>query len=214
MRRRGGHRRRRRQLRGPGGGVSRADRQARAHAGPRRTGWPTRCRAISIRRIEDNPAIVLRTHTEIVALEGNGHLERVRWRDNRTGSVETHDIRHVFMMTGAVPNTRWLDRCVVLDDKGFIKTGPDLSQDDLAAAGWPLTRPPYLLETSRPGRLCGRRCARRQHQARRLRRRRGINCRRLRPSGASPVNRTSVPAQNPRLQRQHAVGAPGHPRIR
>ena len=104
-----------------------------------------------IRRIEDNPAIILRTRAQIVALEGNGHLERVRWRDDRSGGLETNDIRHVFMMTGAVPNTRWLQRCVVLDDKGFIKTGPDLSQNDLAAAGWPLTRPPYLLETSRPG---------------------------------------------------------------
>ena len=104
-----------------------------------------------IRRIEDNPAIVLRAHTQIVALEGNGHLERVRWRDDRSGNVETNDIRHVFMMTGAVPNTSWLERCVALDAKGFIKTGPDLSQDDLAAAGWPLTRSPYLLETSRPG---------------------------------------------------------------
>jgi thioredoxin reductase (NADPH) len=104
-----------------------------------------------IRRIEDNPAIVLRTHTQIVTLEGNGHLERVGWRDEGSGDVEMNDIRHVFMMTGAVPNTGWLKRCVALDDKGFIKTGPDLSQDDLAAAGWPLKRPPYLLETSRPG---------------------------------------------------------------
>ena len=104
-----------------------------------------------IRRIEDNPAISLRTHTEIVALEGNGHLERVRWRENQSGDVETRDIRHVFVMTGAVPNTHWLERCVVLDDNGFIKTGPDLSPDDLAAAAWPLPRPPYLLETSRPG---------------------------------------------------------------
>ena len=38
-----------------------------------------------VRRIEDNPAIVLRTRTEIVALEGNGRLERVQWRDDRTG---------------------------------------------------------------------------------------------------------------------------------
>jgi thioredoxin reductase (NADPH) len=104
-----------------------------------------------IRRIEDNPAIGLLTRTEIVALEGNGHLERVRWRDNRNGNVEPHDVRHVFMMTGAVPNTRWLERCLVLDDKGFIKTGPELSQADLSAAGWPLNRPPHLLETSRPG---------------------------------------------------------------
>jgi thioredoxin reductase (NADPH) len=104
-----------------------------------------------IRRIEENPAILLRTHTQIVALEGNGRLERMRCRDDRTGHVETHDIRHVFMMTGATPNTRWLDRCIALDTKGFVKTGPDLSSDELAAAEWPLTRPPYLLETSRPG---------------------------------------------------------------
>jgi thioredoxin reductase (NADPH) len=104
-----------------------------------------------VRRIEDNPAVDLLTRTEVVALEGNGHLERVRWRDHRTGSVETHEVRHVFMMTGAVPNTRWVERCLALDDKGFIKTGSDLSQGDLAAAGWPLTRPPFLLETSRPG---------------------------------------------------------------
>ena len=54
-------------------------------------------------------------------------------------------------MTGAAPNTRWLDGCVVLDAKAFIKTGPDLSLDDLHAARWPLARPPHLLETSLPG---------------------------------------------------------------
>jgi thioredoxin reductase (NADPH) len=104
-----------------------------------------------IRRIEENPAIVLRTSTEIVALEGHDHLERVRWRDHRTGSIETHAIGHVFVMTGAIPNTRWLDGCVALDAQGFIKTGPDLSPDDLAAAHWPLARAPHLLETSLPG---------------------------------------------------------------
>jgi thioredoxin reductase (NADPH) len=104
-----------------------------------------------IRRIEENPAIVLRTQTQIVGLEGNGTLERVRWRDERTGEIETHNIRHVFMMTGAVPNTGWLENCIALDERGFAKTGPDLSQDELVAAKWPLARPPYLLETSRPG---------------------------------------------------------------
>jgi thioredoxin reductase (NADPH) len=105
-----------------------------------------------IRRIEENPEkIVLRSQTEIVALEGDRHLERVQWRDSRTGSLQANDIGHVFMMTGAVPNTGWVEGCVALDAKGFIKTGPDLSPADLAAAGWPLTRSPYLLETSRPG---------------------------------------------------------------
>ena len=104
-----------------------------------------------IRRIEDHPAIVRHVHTEIVTLEGNGHLERVGWRDNQTGGVETHGIRHVFTMTGAVPSTHWLDGCVALDDKGFIKTGPGLLPEDLATARWPLARAPHLLETSLPG---------------------------------------------------------------
>ena len=60
-------------------------------------------------------------------------------------------IQHVFVMAGALPNTRWLDGCVALDGSGFVKTGSDLSKDDLAAARWPLSRPPHLLETSRPG---------------------------------------------------------------
>lgn len=102
-----------------------------------------------IRRIEENPKIVLRTNTEIVALEGAEHLERVRWRDE-SGNVETRDVRHVFLMTGALPATRWLNGCVTLDGKNFVKTGPDLSESDLAAARWPLPRAPYLLETSLP----------------------------------------------------------------
>jgi thioredoxin reductase (NADPH) len=104
-----------------------------------------------IRRIEQTPAIVLRTNTEIVALEGTNHLERVIWRDDQVGKLESHDIKHVFVMTGAIPSTEWLTGCVALDAKGFIKTGPDLSLDELTAAHWPLARSPHLLETSLPG---------------------------------------------------------------
>lgn len=104
-----------------------------------------------IARIEDNPKITLHSRTEVTELEGNGRLERVLWRNNDTGKSELHDIRHVFVMTGASPNTGWLNSCVLLDDKGFIKTGRDLLPDELAHAHWPLARPPYLLETSMPG---------------------------------------------------------------
>ena len=104
-----------------------------------------------IRRIEESPVITLRTHTEITALEGSEHLERVRWRNRETGAAESRDIRHVFVMTGAAPSTQWLNGCVVLDAQGFIKTGPDLTHEDLIGAHWPLARPPHLLETSRPG---------------------------------------------------------------
>jgi thioredoxin reductase (NADPH) len=103
-----------------------------------------------IRRIEENPSIVLHTRTEMVRLEGNGHLEQVSWR-NQAKEIETHDIRHVFVMAGAIPNTGWLQGCVALDDKGFVRTGADLSPAELTAAKWPRARPPYLLETTLPG---------------------------------------------------------------
>jgi thioredoxin reductase (NADPH) len=102
-----------------------------------------------IRRIEENPRIALRVRTELVGLEGAGRLQRVRWRSD--GAVESHEVAHAFIMTGATPSTRWLDGRVTLDASGFIKTGPDLTPDELAAAHWPLARPPYLLETSLPG---------------------------------------------------------------
>ena len=50
-----------------------------------------------------------------------------------------------------IPRRWWLDGCIALDEKGFVKTGPDLSSDDLGKARWALSQPPYLLETSRPG---------------------------------------------------------------
>jgi thioredoxin reductase (NADPH) len=104
-----------------------------------------------IRRIENSPTITLRPQTEIMALEGDNHLNSAYWRNGKTGQTEKHEISHIFVMTGADPNTRWLNGCMALDSKGFIKTGSDLLPEDLGAAGWPLTRPPYLLETSLPG---------------------------------------------------------------
>jgi thioredoxin reductase (NADPH) len=103
-----------------------------------------------IRRIEETPTIQVRTRTEIVAFEGTEHLERVQWRDG-TGAITSHDLKHVFLMTGAGANTGWLKGCVTLDEKGFVKTGSDLTKEDLAAARWPADRSPYLLETSLPG---------------------------------------------------------------
>jgi thioredoxin reductase (NADPH) len=104
-----------------------------------------------IRRIENTPNITVHYRTEIVALEGGERLERVRWRNNATGAEEEHAIGHVFVMTGAVPNTQWLQGCVSTDDKGFVKTGSDLHAAERAEWGWPLVRDPYHFETSRPG---------------------------------------------------------------
>jgi thioredoxin reductase (NADPH) len=112
----------------------------------RRSGLADTMSRYLIQRIEESANVAVRPYHEVAALEGGEHLERVQVRDNRTGETEAHAVRHLFLMTGATPNTGWLKGCVALDEKGFVKTGPDLSRDDLAA--WPSARPPHLLETS------------------------------------------------------------------
>lgn len=104
-----------------------------------------------IRRIEENPAITLHVRTEIAVLEGADRLERVGWRTAGNPQVQMRDIGSVFLMTGAVPNTAWLQGCVKMDDKGFVCAGAELVPEDLAGSGWPLARAPYLMETSLPG---------------------------------------------------------------
>jgi thioredoxin reductase (NADPH) len=98
-----------------------------------------------ISRIEASQQITVMVWTKIEALEGDTHLTRVLLRNTKTGASELRDIQHVFMMTGADPNTEWLRGSLALDGKGFIKTGSD-AQD-----GWPLHRVPYPLETNLPG---------------------------------------------------------------
>ncbi|MGB8435427.1 MAG: FAD-dependent oxidoreductase [Burkholderiales bacterium] len=104
-----------------------------------------------IRRIEESSNITLRPLTEITAMAGNGQLEQVTWRSSASGEAEVRDIGQVFLMTGAVPNTRWLEGWAALDEKGFVRTGLDIRAEDLAASNWPFARPPHLLETTRPG---------------------------------------------------------------
>ena len=104
-----------------------------------------------IRRIEESANIELLTNTEVRSLAGNDQLETIEWRNRTTSEIARHSITALFSMIGAVPNSGWLEGCVACDDAGFIKTGSDLSSDDLAHAKWPLSRAPYLLETSLPG---------------------------------------------------------------
>ena len=128
-----------------------AERARRVHMLIRSASLAEKMSRYLIRRIEETPKIVFRPYTEVIALQGDNHLESVTWRNNQTGMTEEHEVRHMFLMTGADPNTGWLDGCLALDSKGFIKTGSDLSSEDLNTANWPLARQPYLLETSLPG---------------------------------------------------------------
>jgi thioredoxin reductase (NADPH) len=72
-------------------------------------------------RIAAQPNIEVLTETEVVGLSGDkGALEHVRWRHRETGE-NTSAIRHLFLLIGAAPNTRWLAQSgIALDAKGFV----------------------------------------------------------------------------------------------
>jgi len=106
-----------------------------------------------IQRIVGNPSIELLYNSEIACLEGENDLEEVRWVNKQTGELGSAPAHHLFIMTGASPNTNWLRGRLALDDKGFILTGRDLplAIEPDQHPSWPLSRPPQLLESSLPG---------------------------------------------------------------
>ena len=105
-----------------------------------------------IRRLEETPNVTVHVRTRVVALAGEDTLQEVTWVDESPGNPEpvtsTHRIGHIFSMTGAQPNTAWLDGCLLLDEKGFILTGSDLPAE--VGQGAKTGRPHMLFETSLP----------------------------------------------------------------
>jgi thioredoxin reductase (NADPH) len=104
-----------------------------------------------IQQIGNTPRIRVRTCTEIAAVDGADHLERITLRDSRTGRTEETDAQFLFVFIGAAPRTDWLDGVVLRDEQGFVVAGPDLAAAGERPEGWPLDRSPYHLETSVPG---------------------------------------------------------------
>jgi thioredoxin reductase (NADPH) len=100
-----------------------------------------------IERINSSPKITLHINTEITDLHGDKHLEKVTWKNNQSNTSQTHDIRHVFLMIGALPNSDWLEKCVKLDKRGFVFTGSNIPNDTSV----PIKRSPMMLETSEEG---------------------------------------------------------------
>jgi thioredoxin reductase (NADPH) len=99
------------------------------------------------RRIEQTANIELHCNTMIRGLHGDGHLTAVDIVNNKTGEQCTVETPAVFSFIGAVPRTDWLPPEIERDAKGFVRTGPELAK----SSHWTARRPPFLLETSRPG---------------------------------------------------------------
>ncbi|KIC50467.1 FAD-dependent oxidoreductase [Tateyamaria sp. ANG-S1] len=91
-----------------------------------------------LQRLESHPRITIHICTEVKELHGEDRLDAITVRDRRGAQDWRLNTKALFVMVGAAPNTKWLSGLVELDDRGFVKTGPDVG----AASGY---------ETSRPG---------------------------------------------------------------
>jgi thioredoxin reductase (NADPH) len=82
-----------------------------------------------VERIAASSNIEVDCDTEVFQLLGAPEegLRGVRCRNRKTGAEESHPIGHLFLFIGADPVANWLAGCgIPLDDKGFIRTGPDV----------------------------------------------------------------------------------------
>ena len=97
-------------------------------------------------RIERTENITVIGNSEVAAVHGNGHLERLDVRNAETGETQTLDGRALFIFIGVAPRTDAFAPVVATDEKGFILTGADC-----ARRGWELDRDPLMFETNVPG---------------------------------------------------------------
>ncbi|MFC9435431.1 FAD-dependent oxidoreductase [Nocardia sp. NPDC057030] len=104
-----------------------------------------------IQQIAQLPNIKVHTNTEVIAADGDEHLQQIVLRNNETGNEEKAEAERLFLFIGAAPQTDWLDGVIKRDEAGYVLAGPDLLVDGARPAGWELPRPPHHLETSVPG---------------------------------------------------------------
>ncbi len=99
-------------------------------------------------RITHTPNIEVIIPYEIRELIGTGDLDAIRIAHKHTAEERTLPVAALFVFIGAGAPTGWLRGTLLLDDQGFILTGPAVK----AASAWPLaSRDPYIFETSLPG---------------------------------------------------------------
>jgi thioredoxin reductase (NADPH) len=103
-----------------------------------------------VERIKAAPNVDVLYRTEVAGAQGTGHLESLTLANRETGEAEEVPSSWLFIFIGAAPRTDWLGGEVVRDSKGFIVTGQDLLLPTYEQR-WPLSRPPFALETSVPG---------------------------------------------------------------
>jgi thioredoxin reductase (NADPH) len=104
-----------------------------------------------LRRVTQIPNVEVLFNTQVTALEGDGHLEKLRLVNSKDNSSAWYDTNHLFLCIGGVPHTDWAAGTHIRDPLGYLITGADLLPQSGFAGSWPLDRLPYHLETSMPG---------------------------------------------------------------
>jgi thioredoxin reductase (NADPH) len=104
-----------------------------------------------IQQLNQKENVHVRTRCEVVAAEGEGHLQAITVCDSKNGVKTTVECGYLFVFIGAEPRTDWLGDAVVRDERGFVYTGPDLLRNGTRPAGWDRDRDPFYLECSVPG---------------------------------------------------------------
>ena len=102
-------------------------------------------------RIERHPRVEVMMCTEVRDVVGDKTLEAVVVENNRNGERRELAARALFVFIGATPHTTWLSDTVALDVDGFVLTGTDADEFRAENVWRHISRPPLVLETSRPG---------------------------------------------------------------
>ncbi len=96
---------------------------------------------------QDNIDVVV--GTQVVEVEGENRVERIRLKNLKTEEESVDEAAAIFIFVGAVPHSDFVTDLVATNDRGFIYTGPDIAlAEDVV---WRLDRDPLALETSVPG---------------------------------------------------------------
>jgi thioredoxin reductase (NADPH) len=104
-----------------------------------------------IDQIDRTENIKVVVNTEVVAVQGTGHLEAITIKNNKNGESTTVPADAMFIFIGALPSTDMVKDVVGRDEAGFIYTGQDLIINGQRPRNWSLKRDPFLMETSVPG---------------------------------------------------------------
>jgi len=104
-----------------------------------------------IQQLNKIDTVRVRTRSEVVGAQGDGHLQAITICDSKEGLSTTVECGYLFVFIGAEPRTDWLGSAVARDEKGFVYTGPDLLSNGTRPKGWDRERDPFYLECSVPG---------------------------------------------------------------